>query len=431
MELRILHCADLHLDSPFQGLSSSLDLPRDVSDGLLRSTFDALAHMVDLAIERGVDAFTVAGDIFDAADHGLRPSFFFNEQLARLARAGIRSFVAAGNHDPLDQRRFRTALPQGAHLFDVDPQAIAVSFEGGRLATFYGASFRIAATMDNLARLVAARHTGGPGFHVAVLHANVGGIPGHDNYAPCTLDDLCASRMDAWLLGHVHERLTLHADAPLVLYPGNLQGRHVREKGRRGAVLLTLRTGLRPEVEHVPAGRVVFDTGGTDASGAQDETELLAKVCADWDLRLETEWADVALVVARWRLAGRTPLAGSLARGVREEVERTLRAMGLERHPPVLLETLTDDTRDEVDFEDLAERPGFAGTLLALAQEGRAPGAVKDALREKLNEVFLHARGRAHLAGLRESLSDEAAWKSLMERAERRALEALLGAAGR
>ena len=61
----------------------------------------------------------------------------------------------------------------------------------------------------------------GPGFHIAVLHANVGAAAEHAASSPCRLDELEARGYDAWLLGHIHKRATLRAQSPFVAYPGN------------------------------------------------------------------------------------------------------------------------------------------------------------------------------------------------------------------
>jgi len=76
---------------------------------------------------------------------------------------------------------------------------------------------------------------------------------GHENYAPCAIEDLTNKGYDYWALGHVHQASVLH-EKPHVVFPGNLQGRHARETGtkferRRGPE--TLGTGQRA----TPGGR--------------------------------------------------------------------------------------------------------------------------------------------------------------------------------
>ena len=93
---------------------------------------------------------------------------------------------------------------------------------------------------ENLARGFAGRRT--EGVNIALLHSNVGGRKGHENYAPCSLDDLRAAGMDYWALGHVHSAEILCHD-PLVVYPGNIQGRHIGETGQKGVVSVAMGSG--------------------------------------------------------------------------------------------------------------------------------------------------------------------------------------------
>src|SRR3712207_9325752 len=73
------------------------------------------------------------------------------------------------------------------------------------------------------------------GFAIGMLHTDVGSAD--SPYAPCTTDDLKASAMDYWALGHVHTRKTI-STSPYIVYPGNTQGLSLRETGPRGCYLV-------------------------------------------------------------------------------------------------------------------------------------------------------------------------------------------------
>src|SRR5262249_3429109 len=87
--------------------------------------------------------------------------------------------------------------------------------------------------------------------NVGVLHTSVDGREGHDAYAPTTLETLRSKGYDYWALGHVHKREVLSED-PWVVFPGNLQGRHAKETGPKGATLVTIASGRIAAVEHRP-----------------------------------------------------------------------------------------------------------------------------------------------------------------------------------
>ena len=98
MAFSFVHTGDLHLDSPFVGLTA--EAPPNVAALLRESTILAWRNIVDLALEEQVDFLLVAGDAFERANRTLRGQLVFRDGLARLAEAGIASFVVTGNHDP-------------------------------------------------------------------------------------------------------------------------------------------------------------------------------------------------------------------------------------------------------------------------------------------------------------------------------------------
>ncbi|HEV8551584.1 MAG TPA: DNA repair exonuclease, partial [Polyangiaceae bacterium] len=73
--------------------------------------------------------------------------------------------------------------------------------------------------------------------NVGLLHTALDGREGHAPYAPCTLSALVGCGYDYFALGHVH-RQEIVSETPWVVYPGNLQGRHARETGPKGAMLV-------------------------------------------------------------------------------------------------------------------------------------------------------------------------------------------------
>src|SRR5205823_12444413 len=76
-------------------------------------------------------------------------------------------------------------------------------------------------------------------FNIGGLPTGCGGMGGHANYAPCTVEELGNKGYDYWALAHVHQAAVLHK-RPYVVFCGNLQGRHIRESGPKGASLVTV-----------------------------------------------------------------------------------------------------------------------------------------------------------------------------------------------
>ena len=282
--LRFVHAADLHLDSPFRGIRS--EAPDYVADTLRRATFDAYENIISLCLQERVDALLVAGDIYDGADRSLRAQLKFVDGLARLDAAGIRSFVCHGNHDPLDGWEARLTLPPGCVRFGPEVTGEAVFPGTPERATVYGVSYPRREVRENLSPLFDEAAAGG-GFGIGLLHANVGGHPDHDSYAPCSVADLADTGLDYWALGHVHTRQVLRQERPTVVYPGNPQGRHPLETGARGVYLVEADDYGAVTLDFRPVDVVRWETLQVGIGQLETEQELLdaidssAATCAE------------------------------------------------------------------------------------------------------------------------------------------------------
>ena len=198
--IRFVHAADLHLDATFGGVDAS---DRRVTDGLTRSTLDSLDRIVDLCMAREVDFLLIAGDLYNSSDRSLRAQLHFQRAARRLHEAGIPVFAVHGNHDPADGWSAGLDLPESVHFFPTDRVGRHEVHRNGELVcAIYGRSYATRQVTDNLAREF-ARGADDP-LAVGLLHTNVGGREGHENYAPCTVADLRAAAMDYWALGHIH-----------------------------------------------------------------------------------------------------------------------------------------------------------------------------------------------------------------------------------
>ena len=98
---RFVHAADLHLDSPFKGLEQLGSGFEHIAAALREATFKAFDSVIDLCIKQKADFLLVAGDVYDGTDRSLKAQIYFRDGLDRLSKAGVRSYVIHGNHDPL------------------------------------------------------------------------------------------------------------------------------------------------------------------------------------------------------------------------------------------------------------------------------------------------------------------------------------------
>lgn len=234
--MKFIHCSDLHIDSPLDGLERYPGAPLAALRGATRQ---ALVNLVELAVSRQVDFLVIAGDIFDGDWRDMNTGLFFNSQMRVLERAGISVYLKRGNHDAASEVTRALTLPDNVHVFDADrPQT--VRRDDLRVA-LHGRSFSERATPQDLA---ATYPDPVPGyFNIGVLHTSLAGYAAHDPYAPTSLDILRSRGYDYWALGHVHAREVLQSDFPRIVYCGNPQGRHAGETGAKGCELVSVEAG--------------------------------------------------------------------------------------------------------------------------------------------------------------------------------------------
>lgn len=301
--MRFIHAADIHLDSPLRGLGSYDDMPVDILRGASRAAF---SRLVDEALALEVDFMVIAGDLYDGDWKDHNTGIYFARQMGRLQSAGIPVYVLHGNHDAESVMTRRLALPANVHVFRADRPSTFV-LDAHKVA-LHGRSFEQAAVTDNL---VLDYPDPLPGhFNIGVLHTALEGNAQHANYAPCSLEQLHARGYQYWALGHVHEYCVFPGPVPVV-FPGNLQGRHIREQGPRGAVLVSCQDAAvesiaRLEVDVLRWRELRLDLSGCDAQG-----DVLACVRRALESLLAQQ-PDEKPCVLRLVLEGETSLHGEL-----------------------------------------------------------------------------------------------------------------------
>jgi exonuclease SbcD len=260
--MKFIHTADLHLDSPLRGLSAYPDAP---AERLRTATRDAFHNLVVQAIDEQVDFMVIAGDVYDGDWKDFNTGLFFVRQMGLLRRAGIPVYLLYGNHDAESEMTRRLELPDNVHVFSSE-NTETFRIENKRVA-LHGRSFKMAATTENL---LPSYPEPIPGWlNIGVLHTALEGKSEHAKYAPCSLTELQAKGYHYWALGHVHEHWMQRGDVTIA-YPGNLQGRYIRELGARGALLVTAYDNEITEVHRLEVDVLRWHALEVDISGAID-----------------------------------------------------------------------------------------------------------------------------------------------------------------
>ena len=203
--VRYIHAADLHLDTPFQGLAREAAQSGHLSRIMQDATFTALERLFRFCEEKRPDFLVLAGDIYNQENYSAKAQLALRDGCRRLDALGIRVFMAHGNHDPLSSRLTAIHWPENVTVFGPDVESRLVEKDGQPLALVHGISHAGSRENRNLAQLFRRDDTQSV-FQLGVLHCTVEGEAKGDRYAPCSLDDLGRSRLDAWALGHIHQR---------------------------------------------------------------------------------------------------------------------------------------------------------------------------------------------------------------------------------
>lgn len=386
--MRFIHAADIHLDSPLHGLSAYIDAPAAALRNATRLAFSAL---VDKAIDEAVDFVVIAGDLYDGPWRDHNTGLFFCREMGRLRRAGIRAFVLFGNHDAESEMTTKLVLPDNVRCFGSrQPQVFTLD---DLKVALHGQSFRTKATTDDLTLGYGAPLAGH--YNIGVLHTALEGHAAHDRYAPCTLDGLFAKGYGYWALGHVHEYRDWRANGTAVVFPGNLQGRSIRETGRRGAVLVTVDGDGHASMERLFIDVLRWEGVDVDARGCAGLHDVVQRIGRALEDVLGTD-AGVPRAV-RVSVRGRSHAHGELfglEHQLRQEVLGRIADIG---HDRLWLEKVRIETEPE-DSATAEDRHDALAELEDILREAQGDDEFLAELRAELTPFLSKVQGElAHL----------------------------------
>lgn len=360
-----------------RGLSAYPGAPVEAMRGATRS---ALHSLVDLCLNENADLLLIAGDVVDGDWPDYHTGLYLVSELRRLCEADIPVVMIRGNHDAASVVTKSLRWPEGVRVLS-SSRPETVTFEDIGVAV-HGQSFATRAVTDNLAAGYPSPESGL--LNIGLLHTCLGGYSGHEDYAPCALDELVSRGYDYWALGHIHQRAVLR-EAPHVVFAGNTQGRHPRECGPKGATLVDV-VDRAIETEERLLDHVRWDVVSIDAGHLADSDQLLAQ--AQEQLTAAVAAAEDRLVACRIEIAGVSPAHTLFVRG-RDHLDAELQAIAgglgaealwLERviwktSPPRGANVGADEALGEV-LKVLRETSGDEEALSELAKE-LAPLAAK------------------------------------------------------
>jgi DNA repair protein SbcD/Mre11 len=302
--MKFIHCADVHLDTPLQGLAHYPGAPVDEIRNATRRAFE---KVLNAAISEKVDFIIIAGDLYDTGLKSFESALFFNKEMARLKDAGIDVYLIHGNHDAASKLIKQLRPPRNVKVFrSTEPQTILN--QELRIA-IHGQSFATPEVTEDLAEKYPPPVPNY--FNIGILHTNLGGVSEHANYAPCSLQSLKNKGYQYWALGHVHNGQILCTD-PYIVYPGNIQGRNGKEQGEKSCEMVTVSETGTISMKKISTSVVPWVEAEIDVSGCQTADDVYEKVRIRFG-QLLSESKDRVTAV-RLRIVGATDAHSELNR---------------------------------------------------------------------------------------------------------------------
>lgn len=374
-DFRFLHAADIHLDSPLTGLAQ---FEEAAATRIQTASRDAFDNLIQYAIDEDVEFVVIAGDLYDGDWKDHRTGLFFVQQMGRLADEDIPAYILHGNHDAASQITKSLRLPENVQVFPYrKPGSFVVKYLD---VVLHGQSFPEQHVTDNLVPNYPARMKGH--FNIGVLHTALEGSTLHASYAPCSIEELTNKGYDYWALGHVHAHAIIETN-PYVVFPGNLQGRSIREIGPKGACLVSIDGGAVASVEHVPFDVTRWAVLELDVTKSASFDRVLDQIGTAISDAVDTG-ADGRLLACRIRLTGKTSLDGEL-RSRLEELRTEAIATTLHRgEAEAWIEKIRLETEPQQDAAAIAEREDALGELFRTIPEALEDEAFQRSLGDTL-----------------------------------------------
>ncbi len=262
--MKIIHCADLHLDSKMTA-NLSKEQAKERKMEILRT----FTRMVEYAKKNGVSVILIAGDMFDTRN------------VSAMVRNTVRDVIVnnpeidflylRGNHDNDNFLSKMDEIPENLCLF----KDTWTKYTYGDVA-ISGLELDENNSLTAYNTLVLDHDV----YNIVTMHGQIAGYKSKDKVEVISLDDLKNKNIDYLALGHVHNRIAEKFDSRgMYCYPGCLEGRGFDECDEKGFVLLDIDTQNRTaQTSFIHMAARAFYTLPVDVSGVFTTQEAIARM---------------------------------------------------------------------------------------------------------------------------------------------------------
>ncbi len=266
--IKLLHCADIHLDSPFHSKSP------EQSTLMRRELKKSFLSLINTVKNEKIDVVIMAGDVFDTPYVSADTVAFFKDAVSTVPKTLF--VISPGNHDPYCEGGVYTGnFPDNVYIFK-STELSYIDIEGTNVRV-YGYAFVGTNTLE-ACPFVGAKVEDESKINVLCGHAEIGDPL--SPYCPASVSDVENTGFDYCGFGHVHlnEDVKMAGDVPYA-YSGCLNGRDFGETGAKGAILVTF-DGKKPTFESKIFSTYTYEEAKLDVSGISDGSELRRKISA-------------------------------------------------------------------------------------------------------------------------------------------------------
>ena len=347
MQLKILHFADLHLETSFGALGAlgvSVWSPRKTFGELRREELrETLRRILEKGKELEVNAITIGGDLYE---HEKVTQDTLNFLLTQFKNCPFKIFISPGNHDPFvsDSLYRRGVWSENVFIFsspslECQPLTPGIYLWGAALNSF-----------DFPQNLLKGFKVPEEGVHILLLHAtDITRIPpGKKVCCPFTPEDLKESGFSLALLGHFHSLSLFPASShPLYCYPGSPEPLGFdEENGDKHCILLVEIQNGEISVQPISISSIDYKKVRIDVSDALSFEDIKQKI--------------KALESSHGKSFVRVILEGFLNPDVDLNIERLLKAC----HESFAFLDIEDRTSPAYDLEALKEEMTVRGAFV-------------------------------------------------------------------
>jgi DNA repair protein SbcD/Mre11 len=369
--MRFIHASDLHIDSPLRGLDKYENAPVDM---IRSATRDAFQRLVDVALSEKVDFVVLSGDLADGDWKNTQTMLWLNAQFRRLEEKDISVFTIRGNHDA--QNKLSESVTLAKNVYEFPKKPFTFKDPNGNYA-IHGQSYPSREVLEDIAKDYPKAIKGM--FNIGILHTNLVGSSEHSNYAPTTVDELKSKGYDYWALGHVHNRALIHK-SPYIVYPGNTQGRNIRETGEKGCYLVTVEDGRITGFVFISLQVVIWETLTIESLPEDTILDVMEKVKSGLN-SICSKSSDM-LTVVRVRLHGPNTQHKRLeSPNELEDLKNKIRDLANSSCNPLWVEKIHVELTAPIDMQLLKKSDTLLGDLLRLVDEfAKNPDALKSSI---------------------------------------------------